>query len=149
MIATAEGFIDLHDIVTNTEAQEALRSFALSQDQELDLSAGDRFPWVLWVHHQPAIMDHIRGSRGITQFLAVDFSLVDEKGRSVTAQAFQMDLQRDLKDNISLALIPLDGELFIKPLTINHFTRTAESQWLLDRLAEQRRSSRSPTVDVP
>ena len=59
VLATADGLNDLHDIVTNIEAEAALQSFDLSQHQELELSQGDLFPWVLWVHHQEAIMAEI------------------------------------------------------------------------------------------
>jgi hypothetical protein len=132
VIATADGLIDLYDVVTNIEAKDALRLLDLCIDQDLDLSAGDRFPWALWVHRKQDIMKCIRDSRGVTRFAAIDFSFFCEE-LLVIAQAFQIDLE----GSPSLALIVLDGDLFIKPLTTNSSTGSVECQWLLDRLAAE------------
>jgi len=135
--ATADGFIASHDIVTTLQAQSALLSLQLHQDQELDLSDGITFPWVLWVHHQPEIMQLIRDSHGVKDFGAIEFSFMS-KGSLVKAQAFQMNLaQMNLQEGISLALIPVDGDLTIAPMTNKSHTFTSECQWLLDRLALQ------------
>jgi len=135
VIATADGLIDLHDIVTTLQAQSALLSLELHQDQELDLSDGVAFPWVLWVHHQPEIMQLIRDSHGVKDFGAIEFSFMI-KGSLVKAQAFQMNLaQMNLQEGISLALIPVDGDLSIAPMTKKSHTFSSECQWLLDRLA--------------
>ena len=129
VIATADGMIHLHDIMTTLEAQSALLSLELRQDEELDLSSGDRFPWVLWVHHQPEIMQIIRDSSGVTYFSAVDFSFMREE-TLVKAQAFQLELQ----DGPSLALIPVGGDLTIAPMTRHAIKFTCECKWLLNHL---------------
>lgn len=130
VIATADGMLDLHDFVTNLEAQSALRSLNLQQGQGVDLSAGDKFAWVLWVYYQPDIMKLIRDSPGVTQFSAVDFSFMREKSL-VKAQVFQIDLQH----GSSWALIPVGRDVTIAPMTTHTPTGHSECQWLLDHLA--------------
>ena len=130
VIATADGLMNLHDIVTTLEAQSARLSLELCTGQELDLCSGERFPWALWVHHQPEVMQIIGDSNGVTYFGAVDFSFMRE-GSLVKAQAFQIDME----EGTSLALIPVDRVLTIAPMTKKSNPFTSECQWLLDRLA--------------
>ena len=131
VIATADGLNDLHDIVTNIEAEAALQSFDLSQHRELDLSQGDRFPWVLWVHHQEAITAEIRQNHGITKFAAIDFSFDDREGVLVKAQAFQIVFF----GGHSSALVLRRGVLTKAPMTTVALTRTVEYPRLIDQLA--------------
>ena len=86
------------------------------------------FPWVLRVHHQSEVMQSIRHSCGVTYFGAVDFSFMREWSL-VKAQAFQIDME----EGTSLALIPVDRDLTIAPMTNKSHPFTSE--WLLDRLA--------------
>ena len=134
VIATADGFDDLHDIVTNIEAEAALQSFDFSRDHELDLSQGDLFPWVLWVHHQAAIMAEIRQNRGITKFAAIMFGFDAREGSHVKARAFQIVFY----GGHSLSLVLARGVLTIAPMTTAELQNTIRYHKMLGDLVAQR-----------
>jgi len=64
----------LYDTVTNAEAQAALEGLLLALDTEVKLSDGIQFPWPLWIHYQPDIMEVVGRNAGVMKFSAMAFS---------------------------------------------------------------------------
>lgn len=117
VIATGKGLKTLFDTVTNAEAQAALEGLRLAPDTEVNLSDGIQFPWPLWIHDQPAIMEVVGPNTGVCKFSAIAFSFYQgqrgatcDSRKYIEADAFCMDLQNPA---ISLLMFPRPSDVFI------------------------------------
>jgi len=116
-IATTEGLRDsLFDTVSNVEARAALAGLQLPQGVVMDLSRGDKFPWVLWVHHQPDLMNVIKETQMyIWKFTATSFTYIQEgreRPRLIEAEAFRMHLDAGSRGT-DFILVPLPNNKLI------------------------------------
>ena len=112
VIADGQGLKGLYDTVTNAEASAALERLpvGLGLDSEVNLSDGIRFPWPLWIHCQPEIMEVVIPNTGVTKFSAIAFSFLHGRSqRCYTTRAFCIDLQHP---GDSLLMFPFPSRVF-------------------------------------
>ena len=117
VIATAAGMgSGLTDLMTNADARSRLEAMDVPPGRDLDLSDGTTFPWVRWVHNQPAIVKEFAG--GVTKFSAACITFTRRTGAfEVSGQVFRMDRL----DAPPLALLPGNKSVAISLLVTDEW----------------------------